>query len=156
MLFCSREGSSPGPRQVARRATQFLALGVAWLFAAGCSDPNVASTPLGKTYPVSGKVVLANGKPLSAGRVVLVPEEPTGAPSSGEIQADGQFRLTTKSADDGAVPGRYKVRVEPATTERGSKLRKPPFPIKYLDEDTSGIVVTVKSDTNAIDQIQLR
>jgi len=137
------------------RVGLLVAVGLAGLFAAGCSDPNVATTPIGKTYPVSGRVVLANGKPLAAGRVVLVPDESTGAPSSGEIQADGQFRLTTKSPDDGAVPGRYKVRVEPAESARG-KTRKPPFPVRYLDEDTSNIVVTVNAESTTLDPIRLK
>jgi hypothetical protein len=129
--------------------------GVAELFGAGCSDPNVATASIGKTYPVSGKVVLSNGKPLTAGRVVLVPEELTGAPSSGEITTDGQFHLTTKSPGDGAVPGRYRVRVEPGPSS-DRKPKKPPFPAKYLDEDSSHIVITVKDEPNSLDPIRLK
>ena len=47
------------------------------------------------TYEVKGKVLLANGKTLSAGRVTFVAADGLLPEASGEIQPDGGFSLTT-------------------------------------------------------------
>jgi len=131
---------------------------VALLCGSGCSSTSDAATkPIGQTFPVSGSVVLKNGSPLKEGRVVLVGEDPTTPPSSGEIQADGKFTLTTKSPGDGAVAGKYKVRVESASASgKKGKVVKPPFPAKYLDEDSSNVVVTVQAAPTTLDPIELK
>ena len=121
---------------------------------AGCSDEYGASEP---TFAVTGKVVLADGKPLTAGRVTFVAKDGLKPPASGEIAADGRFALTTRAPNDGAIPGDYKVRVEPAAAVAGNAaLRGLRFPIKYVDEDSSGLTVTVKATENALEPIKLR
>src|SRR5437764_4104372 len=85
------------------------------------------------TYEVKGKVLLANGKTLSAGRVTFVAADGLLPQASGEIQPDGDFALTTRNAGDGAAPGKYKVRIEPAESKKPGKKR-PSFPVKYVDE----------------------
>ena len=121
---------------------------------AGCSDEYGASEP---TFAVTGKVVLADGKPLTAGRVTFVAKDGLKPPASGEIAADGRFALTTRAPNDGAIPGDYKVRVEPAAAVAGNAaLRGLRFPVKYVDEDSSGLTVTVKATENALEPIKLR
>ena len=119
----------------------------------GCSGQ---PTSIGSTYEVKGQVLLADGKPLTTGRVTFLPVDPKVVPASGEIGPDGQFSLTTRSPDDGALPGEYKVRIEPAAAANPKKPARPPFPIKYIDEDSSGLVVTVKAEPNRLDPIRLR
>ena len=128
-------------------------------FGSGCSNQDAATKPIGQTYPVTGKIVLSSGKPLTSGRVFLVGEQQGTPPSSGEIQSDGAFKLTTKLPGDGAMPGKYKLRIEPiidASKSKKGKLPQAPFPNKYLDEDSSEVYVTVKAEPTTLDTITLK
>ena len=126
-------------------------VGLAVIFT-GCGGSSL-STPT--TYEVKGKVVLPNGKPLSAGRVTFVAADGLRPQVSGDIQPDGAFSLSTRVPGDGAAPGKYKVRIEPAEGKNRRAIR-PGFPVKYVDEDSSGLVVTVRSESNQLDPIQLK
>ena len=137
-----------------------LTLGVAGLFStaalSGCQGTNAEAGP---TAAVSGRVLLADGKPLNTGRVVFVSREGVLPPATGEIKADGRFTLTTRNPDDGAVPGTYKLRIEPpsrAARTPATGARGPAFPVKYVDEDSSGLTVTVREGTNELGPIRLR
>jgi hypothetical protein len=111
---------------------------------AGCGEGSFGGS---RDYPVKGIVVQSDGKPLSAGRVVFVSDE-TALSYGGTIGADGNFELKQGSRV-GAPAGNYKVRVEidettiPKTRKRASNL---PFAGKYLDEDASKLVATVKTE----------
>jgi hypothetical protein len=119
---------------------------------AGCQG----SEALG-TYEVKGRVLLANGKPLKAGRVTFVAADGSRPPASGEIGSDGQFRLSTRDPGDGAIPGLYKVRIEPASGKaQARRASRPNFPLRYIDEDTSGLAVTVRAASNQLEPITLR
>ncbi len=107
------------------------------------------------TYEVKGKVLLPSGKPLSTGRVTFVSTDGLVPEVSGEIQSDGTFSLTTRSPGDGAAPGKYKVRVEPAG-RKNPRTRKRDFPVKYVDEDSSGLVVTVRAEPNQLEPFRLK
>jgi hypothetical protein len=132
-----------------------LGLGlVALLGLSGCSR---GGGSIGTTYEVKGQVLLANGSPLSSGRVTIVPTDPSIVPASGEIGPDGQFSLTTRTPGDGALPGDYKVRIEPAATDANpKKASKPPFPLRYIDEDSSGVKITVRAEPNRLEPIRLK
>jgi hypothetical protein len=121
---------------------------------ASCSSNPVDSMTF---YPVKGKVLLPDGKPLSSGNVVFVATK-TSLTSTADIEKDGSF--TVKGSKDGLPPGDYKVRIEVEGSEAGSGKGKPvrlkggsaPFPGKYLDEDTSGLTATVKpGDSNSFE-----
>lgn len=58
--------------------------------------------------PVSGRVEV-DGKPLSTGGIMVVPE--TGRAASGSIAPDGRFTLSTFKEGDGVVKGRHKVEI---------------------------------------------
>jgi hypothetical protein len=112
---------------------------------AGCGQGSFRSGP---DYPVKGKVLLADGKPLRSGRVVFVSSE-TALSYMGPIGDDGGFEL--KQGDRvGAPAGNYKVRIEidetslPKSRGKSSNL---PFSAKYRDEDASKLTATVKADT---------
>ncbi len=111
------------------------------LFCQGCSD---ATNPLaGATFfPVKGKVVMADGKPLTAGRIVFAATKSTMS-STAPIESDGSFTFKS-SAGDGLPEGEYKIRIEPATT--GKTRGTMPFPGMYTDEDQSGLKATVTTD----------
>jgi len=124
---------------------------------AGCRNSD--SLPALQVYEVKGKVLLADGKPLSGGLVSFVPKGDLPVTPSGVIQSDGTFSLVTGGSGDGAPPGDYKVRVEAPQfqmAQQSKKSKKPPFPFKYTDEDSSGLVITVRADTNQLEPIRLK
>ena len=131
------------------RAPACLALLVAAM--AGCQGAS-SSAP---TYEVKGKVLLSSGKPLGSGVVKFVSVDGTLPEVSGEIQPDGGFALTTKTPGDGAAPGKYKVRIEPIG-RRDRRKSRPSFPAKYVDEDSSGLVVIVRAEANQLDPFTLK
>jgi hypothetical protein len=92
-------------------------------------------------YPVTGKVLLPDGNPLTSGNVVFVATRST-VSSLAKIENDGSFTL------NGLPEGEYKVRLEVAASSHAKK-GSPPFPSKYLDEDGSDLSATVKSDETA-------
>jgi hypothetical protein len=117
----------------------------------GCQGSS-SSAP---TYEVKGKVLLSNGKPLNSGLVKFVSADGTLPEVSGEIRPDGGFALTTKTPGDGAAPGKYKVRIEPIGRKDPRKSRLN-FPAKYVDEDSSGIEVVVRAETNQLNPFTLK
>ncbi len=135
-----------GPFRRCRSMSLLLPL----ILLAGCQGS--ASSPV---YAVSGRVLLASGKPLSVGRVTFVSADARQPEVSGDIQPDGSFSLTSHSPGDGAAPGTYKVRIEPAG-RRNPHQRKPVFPVKYVDEDSSGLIVTVRAEPNRVEPFTLK
>ncbi len=75
-------------------------------FSVGCSN-EPANPP---TYGVSGKVTYKN-EPVEGATVVLVPEVAEGQGAVGSTDANGNYQLGTFEEGDGAVAGKYKVRV---------------------------------------------
>jgi hypothetical protein len=132
------------------KSNSMVRIACLWLVAAvgmtvaGCGQGSFRSGP---DYPVKGKVLLADGKPLRSGRVIFVSSE-TALSYLGPIGDDGGFEL--KQGDRvGAPAGNYKVRIEinetglPKGRGKSSNL---PFPAKYRDEDGSKLTATVKAE----------
>ena len=95
----------------------------------------------GQVHPVTGKVLLPDGNPLTSGKVVFVATKST-ISSLAKIQNDGSFTI------NGLPEGEYKVRLEVGESSHAKK-GSPPFPSKYLDEDGSDLAATVKPDETA-------
>lgn len=139
----------PGIRRIS-----LLLAGVLTLSPLGCGDGKP------ENVSISGKVVYANGKPLTAGTIVFNPlNEDEGAPLA-EIQEDGTFEF---SSENGVPPGEYRVSLatpegeddpveaeseEAGTEEEGPEASSFPVPEKYLDAETSGWKTTVKESGN--------
>lgn len=121
---------------------------------AGCDGISPAKPTV---YPVTGKVRLGDGKPLTTGRVEFIPIK-GGMPATGVIGSDGSFSLKTGDGQEGAPAGEYKVRLEP-TTIANRKSGKPfsyPFPAKYADEDANtGLTATVKAESTNLEPFKL-
>jgi len=132
-----------------------LAVGVA-AGLTGCRGSD--SLPSLAVYEVKGKVVLADGKPLTGGLISFVPKGDLPVTPSGVIGPDGSFSLITGGSGEGAPPGDYKVRIEaPQFQQADPKSRKRPlFPLKYTDEDSSGLFVTVRAENNRLGPILLK
>jgi hypothetical protein len=123
----------------------------------GCGDPGGAPASM-TTYPVKGKVVLADGKPLSSGVVVFaLPEK--GMEFQAPLEPDGSFALKS-SYGEGAPEGSYKIRIQadvsrPADAKARRPAAKPPYPAKYGDETTSGLTAVVKPSDNTLEPFTL-
>jgi hypothetical protein len=127
---------------------------VALVMVAGCTryqDPPM-------TYPVSGKVLLSNGQPAYPASITFCAKDKPGNDAMALTEPDGSFVLGTFSKDDGALPGRYAVTIEPVApgTVSGKKLPRISIPKQYQSEDTTPITVAVKEDDNVLSPFQLR
>ena len=130
------------------------------LVLAGCSGESrpVASVP---THAVTGKVLLANGSPLTTGQVVFVSEDPKVPSAYGPVGEDGTFTMGTAVPGDGSPLGQFKVRIESTIGEapadpKKSKTTPPLFAPKYMNAATSGLTVTVKQGGNTLEPFQLK
>lgn len=132
--------------EVPRRRGPCLLVGLLALLAAGCP------TSQERTYPVHG-VVSLDGNPLRGGLVRFEPSAPGGCGScygaQGTIGADGSYRLTTFSANDGALPGLHRVVVLPG--EDSSLQNSQAIPSRYYSLAGSGLEFQVKRGDNPID-----
>ena len=98
-------------------------------------------------------MVSLDGSPLKGGLVRFEPSSP-GPPSScygaqGTIGADGYYRLTTFTANDGAIPGMHRVVVLPGPETSTPSGRE--IPSKYYSLAGSGLEFEVKPRDNRID-----
>jgi hypothetical protein len=118
------------------------------LFVAGCSSG---------IYPVEGKVVWQDGSPateLAGSHVIFdLPDQQTGA--RGYVQPDGSFRLTTKSPNDGALPGDYRVMLvevgrKPIGGPESGRLAPGAMDSRYSDPSTTDLKVTVEPRPNKL------
>lgn len=112
------------------------------------------------TFPVTGRVVLADGKPAQHATVVLHPVGESGAGAvkpHGKVAPDGSFRLTTYEGDDGAPAGEYRVTVElwlaSGRPDEGPSNRLSP---KYAKAETSGLTATVNAGPTELKPIELK
>lgn len=125
--------------------------------AAGCGNADGVGPMM--LHPVKGAVLLADGKPLTTGRVAFVLPEKA-IEFSGDLQSDGSYQLGSTERQ-GAVEGTYKVRIDPEPIKGASAKGRPsrkgtlPFPEKYADETTSGLTATVKAGDNTIEPFKL-
>jgi len=111
----------------------------------GCGPPRVAQVT---TVPIKGKVVLANGQPVTAGRVTFVSKETNvgGVEPFGDLQKDGTFSLMTQKPGDGAPVGRYLVWIDLVDYRNPPKtFSSSPVPTKYRSSSTSDLAVEVKA-----------
>ncbi len=117
---------------------------------AGCSERAQSVSSL-KLYPAKGKVLLADGKPLPAGKVLFVATK-SGLRSAAPIESTGDFTFKGPSGDNALPEGEYRVAIEPAgtTADRKTKVSLP-FASKYVDEDASDLKAVVTTDASKND-----
>jgi hypothetical protein len=121
-------------------------LAVAALAMAGCGGGP-------KTYPVRGKVVLADGDVarLADGHVEFEREGDPGVRADGLIGPDGRFEMQTQLQGKllkGAAEGTYRARIvlPDADGDGGGKRRPRPVHPRFLDFQTSGLTFQVPTD----------
>lgn len=119
----------------------------------GCSEQE----PL---VPITGRVFL-DDKPLEFGAVMMQP--PSGFPSTGIIQSDGSFEMTTHGLGGGARLGVNKIRVTCFEGQRPSNIRdgdsERPVGRSYIprryNNYANGLTVEIKPDSNEPLEIRL-
>ena len=104
-------------------------------FVVGCGGSGFAT--------VTGKVVFPDKTPLSKGNVVFSPADSGTMSAQGVIQEDGSFRLGTRTASDGAPPGKYRVAIEPYEDKAGPVIDR-----RFEDPKLSGLEYTVVAGSN--------
>ena len=92
------------------------------------------------TFPVSGKVIAANGQIPAGYQIQFTPDDPEKAAFS-PIESDGSFKLSTRYMGvecEGAAPGVYRVSMIPplALCNQGVQPATLPQPIEIKAETT--------------------
>ena len=108
------------------------------------------------TTEARGKIVLPGGQLLRSGRIKLSPTTADAVEAFGDIGADGTFVLSTYKVGDGAVPGTYKVTVEPFQykTASGNPARikdASRIPPRYLEASSTDMQAVIVSGANTLD-----
>jgi hypothetical protein len=137
-----------GKQSLRSRRWRCLADHLTVVIAVGLSGCGGNPTDRMTFYPVKGKVVLPDGKPLTSGKVVFVATE-FSLMSPSDIGSDGTFEL--KGQKDGLPAGEYRVRIDPGGVTGGAGTHRKvarPFAGKYTDEDASGLKAQVKPGEN--------
>jgi hypothetical protein len=119
---------------------------LALAFLAGCGE--------GKTAPVNGRVKFKDGSDASvlAGYSLTFESDEGKSSAVGDVNADGTFKLSTFGANDGAVPGKYRVAInQPNNPDPDKPPIKSKLPAKYANLDSSGLTVEVKPGQNNIE-----
>jgi hypothetical protein len=124
------------------RPLRSVALALALLFVAptGCGP---------RVYPVEGVIQYDDGSPATglAKGTVSLESVADKSNASGEIKADGTFKVTDAQGRGGISPGAYRVVVLPP---EGTDRRNPPVDPMYGRYETSGLEVTVKSEPTKV------
>ena len=132
-------------QETCRRLKTWHAAVAMVLALAGCGGSEGGDSFLGLArYPVKGKVLLADGKPLTGGRVIFLSDSPSGS-AAADIGSDGSFEFKGASGE-GLPAAAYKVHITPPPPAGSKTAVKPAFASKYLDEDSSGLTATVTTD----------
>lgn len=105
---------------------------------------------------------MVNGEPAEYANVVLVPADPnSNLPRAyGVVDSEGEFRLSTKRADDGAKPGEYLVTVSWAKP-KNPNASEPDYgpellPAKFQDPIQSGLKVVIEATENELEPFDLK
>ena len=142
---------------MARRGT-FL-IGATLLLALGCGGGERTEG----LAPVTGRITY-DGQPVPAGQIHFYPADGK-RQSSGTIDADGNYALTSYKPGDGALIGKHRVVIDatrpmdplpdPDTLDATKAAPpKPPeriLPAQYYDRATTPLEREVKDDDNVID-----
>jgi len=108
--------------------------------AVGCSDGRPSRVP------VSGQVLI-DGEPLTFGAVRFHPEE--GRPSTGELDQEGRFSLSTFEPGDGCPLGTHRVAII-SVEELSSTTRRWNAPKEYASPGRSGLSQTIDGRTDSV------
>ena len=116
-----------------------------------------------KTASVTGRITY-KGKPVPKGNVSFTPVQGATRAAAGLTDENGNFTLGSLSANDGALPGSYRVSIIARGPDRAPKAGEvgsgmpgemmpgdPIIPTKYFAPDSSGLTFEVKKGSNRAD-----
>jgi hypothetical protein len=130
------------------------------LFTAGCKRNET------KVHPVQGRI-LVSGKPAARALVTFHPENQTDEKTvirpTAEVDADGNFRLTSFRSGDGAPEGEYRVSVvwylanpKPKAVEDDDSNVRNNLPEVYARAATTPLRATVTRGANNLPTVDLK
>lgn len=141
-----------------RRAITRAVLVAVLLGCGACGDAGTGRPP---AYPTHGRV-LVGGKPADHALVILVPVEGSGTPGvrpSGRCDPDGNFRLGTYGAEDGAPAGEYAVLVRwsrpPSGPTDDPDMGPDRLNGRYLDPANPAARVTIRAGETVLEPIRI-
>lgn len=108
-----------------------LVTSLGFLALSGCGPADTA--PAVKTIPVTGKVLDADGKPVSGGMLSLRDVKNAEQVASSMVDDDGAFKLKAVVGDkqvEGALAGEYTVLYAPDSVDQTSKANGLPVTLK--------------------------
>ena len=130
--------------------------GLAVMATTGCHSDRLP------TYPVSGTIQYADGKPVTFGYVEFYCQTHD-ITARGPIAEDGSFQLSTFQPDDGAVAGQHQVIVtqvlmpqpvvEPGATAARQHQHDRHLPQRYASFATSDLRCEVTKGDNACELV---
>jgi len=100
----------------------------------GCGDGRPSRVP------ISGQVTV-DGQPLKFGTIAFQPA--SGRASSGRLDANGRYVLSTYDRGDGAIVGEYVVAIS-GNEQMSETSRRWHAPKKYSNPAESGLTATVE------------
>ena len=107
----------------------------------GCGDDGP------KTYPVKGKFLYKDGKPVTSGDVLFESLVDPKVQASGQLQPDGSFELASNLGKPGTLAGEHRVMILPPMAEFGQKAA---ISNKYASFETSGLTAKVTEGENSL------
>ncbi len=113
-------------------------------------------------YPVEGRIMMADGKPLKRRPYLLRAQGWERDGGRGGRRRRQVHAVPTGGSGPSAPQGDYKVRIEPADASLLASKKSPspgkklPFPQKFLDEDSSGLTAVVKTEPNKLAPFRLK
>jgi hypothetical protein len=114
----------------------------------GADSCTTSGRPMPRTYAVKGKVVFPDGKPMPGGMVQLQSSIDPSMTTTGSIQEDGTFSLTTLFENkklNGAIEGPHTVTViPPMGPDQSAVPITLPEPITVKPEDSNNFTITVE------------
>ncbi|MGD9856887.1 MAG: hypothetical protein AB7U20_18215 [Planctomycetaceae bacterium] len=109
---------------------------------AGCGD----SGP--QRVPVTGQIVLSDGKPVFPGSIAFVPQEGGEYQASTLLHEEGRFTMRTYPHGEGVVPGKYKVVLSlgmgsPAELAKYSNVKSSPLEVIVPETGLESVTLTL-------------
>lgn len=114
------------------------------LFFAGCGYGGAPLEVTKSVTPTAGKLLMGS-QPLGNVCVIFHANSPPGNDAFAVTESDGSFRLGTFGKDDGAIPGKYTVTVEPLPNKKDGRI-----PRRYGDILTSAVKVEIKKGEDQV------
>jgi hypothetical protein len=105
-----------------------------------------------RSYAARGTVTLPDGKPAKGAYVRFFPTTPEGVEAEAELDDQGNFVLKSIGDKEGAVPGTYKVCIDPASPSPRpaavTSAAKSAIPRSYWTVSSTPITLDVKTEDN--------